>query len=53
VLENGKTAQAVFEETLDDLSGKITQLKERLAQQDAQALVNHASFVNQKYKDFS
>jgi hypothetical protein len=51
VLENGKTAQAVFEETLDDLSGKITQLKEKLAQQDAQALVNHASFVSQKYKD--
>ncbi len=51
VLENGKTAQQVFDETLDDFSAKINQIKEKLAQQDAQALLNHASFVNQKYKD--
>lgn len=50
VLENGKTALQTFEETLDDLSSKITQIKNSLAHQEAQALLNHATFVNQKFK---
>ncbi len=50
VLENGKTALQTFEETLDDLSSKIALIKSSLARQEAQALLNHATFVNQKFK---
>ncbi len=50
MLDNGKTASQVFEETLDDLGAKILQLKGVLAQQMAESLVNHSTFVNQKFK---
>jgi hypothetical protein len=50
VLDNGKTALQTFEETLDSLMTKITEIKNKLAHQEAQALLNHATFVNQKFK---
>jgi hypothetical protein len=50
LLDNGKTSLQVFEETLNDLSEKIKQLKEKLAKQEAQSLLNHATFVTQKFK---
>jgi hypothetical protein len=49
VLDNGKTALQTFEETLDNLATKIAEIKSKLAHQEAQALLNHATFVNQKF----
>jgi hypothetical protein len=49
LLDNGKTALQVFEETLDNLSGKVAEIKDALALQEAQSLINHATFVNQKF----
>ena len=49
VLSNGKTAQATFNATLDELSHKVNQLAEDLAAQDAQAFLTHSQFLNQKF----
>lgn len=49
VLSNGKTAEDTFRQTLSDLSAKVTQLTEDLAQQDAQAFLNHSQFLSEKF----
>ncbi len=49
-LANGKTAREIFEATLDDLGGKVRQLKDALAHQEAQSLLDHSSFLNRKFK---
>ena len=49
LLGNGKTAQDTFRSTLDDLSGKVSQLTDDLASQDAQAFLNHSQFLHEKF----
>jgi hypothetical protein len=49
LLDNGKTAEDTFKATLDDLSGKVLQLTNDLAQQDADAFLNHSRFLQQKF----
>lgn len=49
-LSNGKTAQDTFKLTLDDLSGKVRQLTNDLASQDAQAFLNHSQFLHEKFQ---
>lgn len=49
VLANGKTAQATFNATLEDLSHKVSQLAEDLAAQDAQAFLSHSQFLKEKF----
>ena len=48
-LANGHTAQETFTATLDDLNGKVLQLSEDLATQDAQAFLNHSQFLQEKF----
>jgi hypothetical protein len=50
VLENGRTAEDSFKEAVDDLSGKVLQLTEDLARQDAEAFLNHSRFLAEKFK---
>ncbi len=49
-LANGKTARETFESTLQDLGGKVRELKDSLAHQEAQSLLDHSSFLNRKFK---
>lgn len=49
VLENGKTAQATFKDTLIELEGKVAQLGDDLAAQDAHAFLVHSKFLTQKF----
>ena len=49
VLENGKTAQDTFKETLAELESKVGQLGDDLASQDAHAFLVHSKFLNQKF----
>jgi hypothetical protein len=49
-LANGRTAQATFDATLDDLGRKVAQLGEDLAAQDAQAFLNHSQFLQDKFR---
>ena len=49
LLTNGKTAEDTFRLTLEQLSGKVTQLTEDLAGQDAQAFLNHSQFLSEKF----
>jgi hypothetical protein len=49
-LDNGKTAEELFRLTLDDLSRKVEELKSDLAQQDADAFVNHSQFLRDKFR---
>ncbi|MES2946238.1 MAG: hypothetical protein V4772_25490 [Pseudomonadota bacterium] len=49
ILANGKTAQATFSATLEDLSHKVNQLAEDLAAQDAQAFLSHSQFLKEKF----
>lgn len=49
VLSNGRTAEETFKLTVDDLSGKVLQLHEDLASQDAQAFLNHSRFLHEKF----
>lgn len=53
MLANGRTAQATFDATLDDLGRKVAQLGEDLAAQDAQAFLNHSQFLQDKFKTTS
>lgn len=50
VLANGRTAQATFDATLDELGQKVAQLGEDLAAQDAQAFLNHSQFLQEKFR---
>ena len=49
VLENGRTAHDTLALTLDELSGKVGQLRDDLAGQDAQAFLSHSRFIDNKF----
>ena len=49
VLENGRTAHDTLALTLDELSGKVGQLQDDLAGQDAQAFLSHSRFIDNKF----
>lgn len=49
VLDNGKTAVDTFADTLTDLQGKVQQLAQDLASQDAHAFLVHSRFLSQKF----
>lgn len=50
VLDNGRTAEQTFRDTVEDLSAKVLQLTEDLAAQDAQAFLNHSRFLEEKFR---
>lgn len=49
VLENGKTAVDTFKESIAELEGKVRQLGDDLASQDAHAFLVHSKFLSQKF----
>lgn len=49
VLENGKTAQDTFKDTLVELDAKARQLGDDLASQDAHAFLVHSQFLKEKF----
>ncbi|MBC7938574.1 MAG: hypothetical protein H7Z19_02230 [Chitinophagaceae bacterium] len=49
LLENGKTAQDTFKDTIAELEAKVTQLGDDLASQDAHAFLVHSKFLKQKF----
>lgn len=49
VLDNGKTAQDTFRETLAELQTKVHELGDDLASQDAQAFLVHSRFLQDKF----
>jgi non-ribosomal peptide synthetase component F len=49
VLANGKTAQTTFDESLAELEGKVKQLGNDLATQDAHAFLVHSKFLKEKF----
>ena len=48
-LQNGKTAVEIFRETIDELEGKVVQLADDLASQDAHAFLAHSQFLHEKF----
>ena len=49
VLDNGKTAQDTFRDTLAELETKVKQLGDDLASQDAHAFLVHSRFLQDKF----
>ncbi|HET7792336.1 MAG TPA: hypothetical protein VFL64_03030 [Rhizobacter sp.] len=49
VLQDGKTAQDIFRDTLAELDGKVKQLADDLASQDAHAFLVHSRFLHDKF----
>lgn len=49
VLDNGKTAVETFKDTITELEGKVRQLGDDLAAQDAHAFLVHSKFLSQKF----
>jgi hypothetical protein len=49
VLSNGKTAEDTFKLTLQELCTKVDELTNDLANQDAEAFLNHSKFLNHKF----
>ena len=49
VLQDGKTAQDIFRDTLVELEGKVGQLADDLASQDAHAFLVHSQFLHDKF----
>jgi len=49
VLHDGKTAQEIFRDTLIELEGKVKQLGDDLAGQDAHAFLVHSRFLHDKF----
>lgn len=49
VLENGKTAQDTFKDSIAELEAKVRQLGDDLAAQDAHAFLVHSKFLSQKF----
>ncbi len=49
VLHDGKTAQEIFRDTLVELEGKVKQLADDLAGQDAHAFLVHSRFLHDKF----
>lgn len=48
-LDNGETAVQILDHTLDDLEGKVKQLGDDLASQDAHAFLVHSEFLRRKF----
>ena len=49
VIQDGKTAVDIFRSTLVDLEGKVAQLADDLASQDAHAFLAHSQFLHEKF----
>ena len=49
ILDNGKTAVDTFKESIVELEGKVSQLGDDLAAQDAHAFLVHSKFLSQKF----
>ena len=49
VLDNGKTAVETFKDSITELEGKVRQLGDDLAAQDAHAFLVHSKFLSQKF----
>jgi len=49
VIHDGKTAVDIFRDTLVDLQGKVGQLADDLASQDAHAFLAHSQFLHAKF----
>lgn len=49
VIADGKTAVDIFRGTLVDLEGKVAQLADDLASQDAHAFLAHSQFLHEKF----
>jgi hypothetical protein len=49
VLQDGKTAQDIFRDTLTELEGKVKELADDLASQDAHAFLVHSRFLHDKF----
>ena len=49
VIQDGKTAVDIFRGTLVDLEGKVAQLADDLASQDAHAFLAHSQFLHEKF----
>jgi len=49
ILQNGKTAQDTFRDTLGELQTKVKQLADDLASQDAHAFLSHSQFLHDKF----
>lgn len=49
LLDNGRTAVDTFKDTIGDLEGKVRQLADDLAAQDAHAFLVHSRFLQQKF----
>ncbi|HEX3138422.1 MAG TPA: hypothetical protein VHQ87_00115 [Rhizobacter sp.] len=49
VLQDGKTAQDIFRDTLAELDGKVKQLADDLASQDAHAFLVHSRVLHDKF----
>lgn len=49
VLDNGKTAQDTFKDSITELEAKVRQLGDDLAAQDAQAFLVHSRFLQEKF----
>ncbi len=49
VLANGKTAVDTFKESITELEGKVRQLGDDLAAQDAHAFLVHSKFLSEKF----
>ena len=49
VISDGKTAVDIFRLTLVDLEGKVAQLADDLASQDAHAFLAHSQFLHEKF----
>lgn len=49
VLDNGKTAQDTFRDTIGELEGKVRELGDDLAAQDANAFLVHSRFLKEKF----
>lgn len=51
VIENGKTAQDIFKDSITELEAKVRELGDDLASQDAHAFLVHSKFLKQKFGD--
>jgi hypothetical protein len=51
IIEDGKTAQDIFKDSIAELEGKVRQLGDDLASQDAHAFLVHSKFLKQKFGD--
>ncbi len=51
IIENGKTAQEIFKDTITELEAKVRELGDDLASQDAHAFLVHSKFLKQKFGD--